>query len=140
MRLLELGLKPVVLEQGKPVDQRRKDVAALNRRGILDTASNYAFGEGGAGTFSDGKLYTRSKKRGDHRRVLQLFCLHGADPAILIEAQPHIGSNRLPGIVQAMRETILAHGGEVYFRQKVTGFKIQDGRAVGGAPRRRRPY
>ncbi len=131
LRFMELGLRPIVLEQGNPVELRRKDVAALNRCGILDPISNYAFGEGGAGTFSDGKLYTRSKKKGDHRRVLQLFCLHGADPAILIEAHPHIGSNRLPGIVQAMRETIVNYGGEIHFQQKVTGLKIQDGRATG---------
>ncbi len=131
LRLLELGLKPVVVERGKPVDHRRRDVAALNRRGLLDTESNYAFGEGGAGTFSDGKLYTRSKKRGDHRQVLQLFCHHGADPAILAAAQPHIGSNRLPGIIQAMHDTIVAHGGEIHFQQPVTGLRIVGGRAVG---------
>jgi uncharacterized protein len=131
LRLLERGLKPVVVERGKAVGPRRRDVAALNRRGRLDADSNYAFGEGGAGTFSDGKLYTRSKKRGDHRRVLQLFCHHGADPAILTEAHPHIGSNRLPGIVEAMRETIAAHGGQIHFQEKVTGLRILGGRAVG---------
>jgi uncharacterized FAD-dependent dehydrogenase len=131
LRLLELGLRPVVVERGKAVGPRRRDVAALNRRGLLNTDSNYAFGEGGAGTFSDGKLYTRSKKRGDHRRVLQRFCYHGADTAILTEAHPHIGSNRLPGIVQAMRETIVAHGGEIHFEQQVTGLSISSGRAVG---------
>ena len=131
LRLLEIGLKPIVVERGKAVGPRRRDVAALNRRGLLNTESNYAFGEGGAGTFSDGKLYTRSKKRGDHRRVLQCFCRHGADPAILYEAHPHIGSNRLPGIVQAMRETIVEHGGEIFFQQQVTGLLIRDGRAMG---------
>lgn len=131
LRLLELGLRPVVVERGKAVGPRRRDVAALNRRGLLDTNSNYAFGEGGAGTFSDGKLYTRSKKRGDHHRVLQQFCRHGADMAILTETHPHIGSNRLPGIVQAMRETIVAHGGEFYFQQQVTRLSISNGRATG---------
>ena len=131
LRLLELGHRPVVLERGKPVGERRRDVAALNRRGILDPESNYAFGEGGAGTFSDGKLYTRSKKRGDHRRVLHRFHQHGADPAILCDTHPHIGSNRLPGVVQAMRETIRFHGGEVHFRQAVAGLLIDAGRVVG---------
>lgn len=131
LRLLEHGVKPVVLERGKAVGQRRRDVAALNRRGILDPDSNYAFGEGGAGTFSDGKLYTRSKKRGDHRRVLQRFHQHGADASILCDAHPHIGSNRLPAIVQAMRETILGHGGEVHFQQTVVGFVMDAGRVVG---------
>ena len=131
LRLLELGLRPVLVERGKPVGPRRRDVAALNRRGLLNTESNYAFGEGGAGTFSDGKLYTRSKKRGDHRRVLQCLCWHGADPAILYEAHPHIGSNRLPGIVQAMRETITTHGGEIHFQQQVAGILMRAGQAIG---------
>ncbi|BBO87802.1 NAD(P)/FAD-dependent oxidoreductase [Desulfosarcina ovata] len=135
LRLLELGLKPVVVERGKPVGPRRRDVAALNRRGILDSDSNYAFGEGGAGTFSDGKLYTRSKKRGDHKRVLQRFYQHGADAAILYEAHAHIGSNRLPGIVQAMRETILRHGGEIHFQQAVVGLTIIGGRIAGAVLR-----
>jgi uncharacterized FAD-dependent dehydrogenase len=131
LRLLELGIKPVVVERGKPVDTRRKDVAALNRRGILDQDSNYAFGEGGAGTFSDGKLYTRSKKRGDHRRVLFRFREHGADERILIDAHPHIGSNRLPAIVSAMRSTIETHGGGVHFQQKTAGLSISCGRVDG---------
>jgi uncharacterized FAD-dependent dehydrogenase len=142
LRLMELGLRPVVVERGKPIQDRRRDVAALNRRGVLIEESNYAFGEGGAGTFSDGKLYTRSKKRGDHRRVLHRFCQHGADPRILTEAQPHIGSNRLPGIVMAMRATIEAHGGEIHFQQKVvdlslsgdrvTGVRLSDGHRIEG--------
>ena len=106
LRLIELGLKPVVIERGKPVNARRRDVAALNRRGLLDSESNYAFGEGGAGTFSDGKLYTRSKKRGDHRRVLHRLQQHGADERILYDTYPHIGSNRLPDVVSAIRKTI----------------------------------
>ncbi|MEE4111497.1 MAG: FAD-dependent oxidoreductase, partial [Desulfobacteraceae bacterium] len=131
LRLVELGLKPVVIDRGKPVKDRRRDVAALNRRGILDGDSNYAFGEGGAGTFSDGKLYSRSRKRGDHRRVLHRFHQHGADGRILIDAHPHIGSNRLPEIVSAMRATLEAHGGEVHFQQKVVGLSVSGGRATG---------
>ncbi|WP_319525016.1 FAD-dependent oxidoreductase [uncultured Desulfosarcina sp.] len=131
LRLLEAGLKPVVIERGKKVKPRRRDVAALNRRGILDCESNYAFGEGGAGTFSDGKLYTRSKKRGDHVRVLHRFHQHGADARILVDAHPHIGSNRLPQIVSAMRTTITSHGGEIHFGKKVRRLKIAGGRAVG---------
>ncbi len=131
LRLVELGLKPVVIDRGKPVKARRRDVAALNRRGVLDSESNYAFGEGGAGTFSDGKLYTRSRKRGDHRRVLHRFHQHGADGHILTDAHPHIGSNRLPEIVSAMRASIEAHGGEIHFQQKVVGLSVSGGRATG---------
>ena len=131
LRLLELGIKPVVIERGKAVGPRRRDVAALNRRGVLNVESNYAFGEGGAGTFSDGKLYTRSKKRGDYHRVLQCLCWHGADPDILTAAHPHIGSNRLPGIVQTIRETIIGHGGEIHFQQQVTELSMAGGRASG---------
>ena len=131
LRLVELGLKPVVVDRGRPVKARRRDVAALNRRGVLDSESNYAFGEGGAGTFSDGKLYTRSRKRGDHRRVLHRFHQHGADGHILYDAHPHVGSNRLPGIVSAMRATIEAHGGEIHFKQKAVGLSVSCGRATG---------
>jgi len=131
LRLIEAGLKPVVIERGKKVKFRRRDVAALNRRGLLNCESNYAYGEGGSGTFSDGKLYTRSKKRGDHSRVLHRFHQHGADARILVDAHPHIGSNRLPQIISAMRTTIVSHGGEVHFNRKVTRLKITDGRATG---------
>jgi len=131
LRLLELGLKPVVIERGKAVKPRRRDVAALNRRGILNGDSNYAFGEGGAGTFSDGKLYTRSRKRGDHGRVLHRFQQHGADAHILVDAHPHIGSNRLPQIISAMHAAIVSHGGKVHFSSKVTRLKIAGGRATG---------
>jgi hypothetical protein len=131
LRLIELGLKPVVIERGKKVRPRRRDVAALNRRGILNSESNYAYGEGGAGTFSDGKLYTRSKKRGDHGRVLHRFYQHGADAGILVDTHPHIGSNRLPQIVSAMRATIASRGGEIHFDQKVRRLKFTGGRAVG---------
>jgi uncharacterized FAD-dependent dehydrogenase len=131
LKLVELGLKPIVLERGKPVESRRRDVAALNRRGILDKESNYAFGEGGAGTFSDGKLYTRSKKRGDHRQVMHRLHQHGADERILVDAHPHIGSNRLPAIVSAMRHTIESHGGEIHFGHKVVDLSRRGGRATG---------
>jgi len=131
LRLVERGLKPVVVDRGKPIRARRRDVAALNRRGNLDSESNYAFGEGGAGTFSDGKLYTRSKKRGDYRRVLHRFHQHGADGRVLYESHPHIGSNRLPEIVSAMRTTIEAHGGEFHFQQKVVGLSVSSGRTTG---------
>ena len=131
LRLVELGFRPVVIERGKPVEARRRDVAALNRRGVLNPESNYAFGEGGAGTFSDGKLYTRSKKRGDYRQVLHRFQQHGADHRILIEAHPHIGSNHLPKIITAMRSTIEAHGGEFHFQQSVVGLSVSGGRATG---------
>jgi uncharacterized FAD-dependent dehydrogenase len=131
LRLLELGLKPMVVERGKPVKGRRRDVAALNRRGLLNPESNYAFGEGGAGTFSDGKLYTRSRKRGDYRRALHRFHQHGADERILCDAHPHLGSNRLPDIVSAMRATIESHGGEILFQQQVVGVSVAGGRANG---------
>ncbi|HOK61889.1 NAD(P)/FAD-dependent oxidoreductase [Tenuifilum sp.] len=131
LRLIELGFKPIVIERGKSVSHRKRDIAMLNREHQLNPDSNYAFGEGGAGTFSDGKLYTRSKKRGDYRRILQALVDHGADPAILYEAHPHIGTNRLPGIITRIRETILQHGGEVLFSSRVTEIIIDSGQAVG---------
>jgi len=131
LRLIELGFKPIVIERGKSVSYRKRDIAMLNREHQLNPDSNYAFGEGGAGTFSDGKLYTRSKKRGDYRRILQALVDHGADPAILYEAHPHIGTNRLPGIITRIRETILQHGGEVLFSSRVTEIILDSGQAVG---------
>jgi len=121
MRLIELGYKPIVLERGKEVRARRRDLAVLNKEGIVDADSNYCFGEGGAGTFSDGKLYTRSNKRGDMRRVLEIFVRHGAVEDILIDAHPHIGTNKLPKIIQNMRENLIELGGEIHFGQRVTG-------------------
>lgn len=115
LELLEAGIKPIVLERGKDVDSRRLDMAAISREGRLDPESNYCFGEGGAGAFSDGKLYTRSKKRGPVDKVLRTLHLHGAQPEILIDAHPHIGTDRLPKVIRAIRETIIAHGGEVHF-------------------------
>ncbi len=131
IRLMELGLKPVVLERGADVRLRRRDLAAINKHQKVNPESNYCFGEGGAGTYSDGKLYTRSKKRGDIKRVLEIFTDHGASPSILFEAHPHIGTNKLPGIIAAMRETIISHGGEVHFNTKVTELVIKNNRILG---------
>lgn len=126
LQCIELGLKPVILERGKDVKQRRRDLANINKEGIVNPESNYCFGEGGAGTYSDGKLYTRSTKRGDVMQVLKTFVAHGASEDILIDARPHIGTNKLPGIITAIRETIQDAGGEVHFDTKVaeliTGF------------------
>lgn len=133
LELIELGMKPIVLERGKDVDSRRRDMAVLCREGIVDPDSNYCFGEGGAGAFSDGKLYTRSTKRGPVDKVLQIFHTHGASDNILIDAHPHIGTDRLPVIIKAMRETIKAHGGEVHFGQRVTELVFnEDKNAVTG--------
>lgn len=131
LRLIELGLKPIVLERGKDVRARRRDLAILNKTGIVDPDSNYCFGEGGAGTYSDGKLYTRSNKRGNINRILHVFQQFGAQEDILTDAHPHIGTNKLPHIITAMREQIVTSGGEVHFEQKVTGLKLQDGTIKG---------
>ena len=125
LRLIELGYKPVILERGREVSERKRDVAAISRKHIVNPDSNYCFGEGGAGTFSDGKLYTRSKKRGDNRRVLELLVQHGADPAILYEAHPHLGTDRLPGIITALRKSITGAGGEVLFGSRITDMMIE---------------
>jgi len=125
LRCLELGYKPIVLERGKNVQERRRDIKAINRDHIVGEDSNYCFGEGGAGTYSDGKLYTRSLKRGDVRRVFESLVHHGATEQILVDAHPHIGTNKLPKIVQNIRETIIDHGGEVHFNTKVTDFIIE---------------
>ncbi len=128
LRCLELGLKPVVLERGKDVRSRRRDLKAVNRDNKVDADSNYCFGEGGAGTYSDGKLYTRSKKRGNMQRILDSLVDHGAVEDILFEAHPHIGTNKLPKIVQAMRETVLKYGGEIHFETRMTGLKQEGNR------------
>ena len=125
LRLIELGLKPIVFERGKDVKSRRRDLAAINKDHVVNPESNYCFGEGGAGTYSDGKLYTRSKKRGDIRRVLELLVAHGATDQILVEAHPHIGTNKLPRIVQNLRESIIRAGGEVLFDCKVTDLIVE---------------
>jgi len=131
LRLISLGIKPVVLERGKDVRSRRRDLAAMNKDGIVNPESNYCFGEGGAGTYSDGKLYTRSTKRGNVQRILQLFVHFGADPRILYEAHPHIGTNKLPGIISAMREQVQACGGEVLFETKLTDILLDGDRIKG---------
>ncbi len=120
LRLIELGIKPIVLERGSDVRTRRRDLAAINKDHIVNPESNYCFGEGGAGTYSDGKLYTRATKRGDVRRILEIFVAHGATEQILVEAHPHIGTNKLPNVVADLRNSILNAGGEVRFDTKVT--------------------
>ena len=126
LKLLEEGIKPIIIERGKDVKARRRDLAALNKEGIINPESNYCFGEGGAGTYSDGKLYTRSSKRGDINRILNLFVLFGADEKILYEAHPHIGTNKLPHIITAMREKIKDCGGEIYFESKLSDLIIDN--------------
>jgi len=127
LRLIELGLKPIILERGKDVRARRRDLAAINKEHVVNPESNYCFGEGGAGTYSDGKLYTRSNKRGDIAGVLQTFFAHGAVEEILIDTHPHIGTNKLPGIIVAMRETILRCGGEVHFETRIDDIETSSG-------------
>lgn len=131
LRLIELGRRPIVLERGKDVDSRKKDLARISREHIVDAESNYSFGEGGAGAYSDGKLYTRSKKRGSVDKILRVFVQHGAARDILADAHPHIGTDRLPHIIRAMRERIIRSGGEVHFQTKVTGLLISDNRCLG---------
>ena len=131
IKLIELGLKPIILERGKNVRDRRRNIAAINRFNIVDADSNYCFGEGGAGTYSDGKLYTRSKKRGDINYVLKKFVSYGADKNILYEAHPHIGTNKLPQIISSMRNAIIEAGGEFHFEHRVTDLLIQNNSIVG---------
>lgn len=131
IRALELGLKPIIVDRGKDVKNRRRDLAAINKEHIVNPESNYCFGEGGAGTYSDGKLYTRSKKRGDVKKILETLVAFGADTDILADAHPHIGTNKLPQIIVAMREAINAHGGEVHFESKMTDLFIKNGAVEG---------
>lgn len=126
LRLIELGLKPIVLERGSDVRARRRDLAAINKEHIVNPESNYCFGEGGAGTYSDGKLYTRSSKRGDIRRILEILVAHGATEQILVDAHPHIGTNKLPNVVTALRESILRAGGAVHFDTKMVDLLLED--------------
>ena len=126
LRCIELGFKPIVLERGKNVQDRRRDLKAINQDHFVNEDSNYCFGEGGAGTYSDGKLYTRSLKRGDVRRIFENLVFHGATDQILVDAHPHIGTNKLPKVVTNIRETILKYGGEIHFETRVTDFKIKD--------------
>lgn len=131
LKAIELGIKPIVIERGKDVDSRRKDITTINRERRVIEDSNYCFGEGGAGTFSDGKLFTRSKKRGDSKAILNLLHQHGASEDILIDAHAHIGSELLPDIIRNIRTTIIEKGGEVRFSTKAESLKLKDGRAVG---------
>jgi uncharacterized FAD-dependent dehydrogenase len=131
LRLIEAGVKPIVLERGKEVRARRRDLAALNKTGVVNPDSNYCFGEGGAGTYSDGKLYTRSNKRGDINKILSIFVHFGATEKIMYDAHPHIGTNKLPHIIVAMREQIINSGGAVHFEQKVTDILIKNNQVTG---------
>ena len=131
LRLIELGLRPIVLERGKDVHERKKDLANITKTQKVDAESNYCFGEGGAGAYSDGKLYTRSKKRGNIEKILNVFCQHGASTAILADAHPHIGTDRLPKVIETMRNTIINSGGEVHFQTKMTQLILDGDKVVG---------
>ena len=126
LRLIELGLRPVVIERGKNVRDRKKDIALITKTHKVDPESNYCFGEGGAGAYSDGKLFTRSKKRGNTRKILNVFCQHGASTDILADAHPHIGTDKLPRVIEYMRNTIIRCGGEVHFQTKMTSLIIEN--------------
>ncbi len=126
LRLIELGIRPVILERGKNVSSRKRDIALISRKHIVNPDSNYCFGEGGAGAYSDGKLYTRSKKRGDNKRVLELLCLHGANENILYEAHPHLGTDKLPGIISSIRKSIIDAGGIFLLEKRVIDFIIEE--------------
>ena len=131
LHLIELGLRPIVLERGKDVHERKKDLAQIAKTQQVDAESNYCFGEGGAGAYSDGKLYTRSKKRGSIEKILNVFCQHGASTNILADAHPHIGTDKLPRVIENMRNTILRCGGEVHFQTKMTRLLLEGNRVVG---------
>lgn len=132
LRLIELGLRPIVVERGKNVRDRKKDLARIRPDQKVNPESNFAFGEGGAGAYSDGKLFTRSKKRGNGEKILRVFCQHGASTGILSDAHPHIGTDKLPRVIEAMRETILRYGGEVHFGTRMTELLVQHGTTVEG--------
>jgi uncharacterized FAD-dependent dehydrogenase len=131
LRLIELGMRPVIIERGRDVSARKIDIARISREHIVDPESNYCFGEGGAGTYSDGKLYSRSKKRGDNSRVLELLCLHGANPNILYESHPHLGTEKLPGIISEIRKSIVNAGGLFFLEKKVTDLLIEGDSIIG---------
>jgi len=131
LKLIELGIKPIVVERGKDVQERRRDIRAIQQDHIVNPDSNYCFGEGGAGAYSDGKLYTRSTKRGDVNKIIDILIQHGADPEIAVDTHPHIGSNRLPKIVAAIRQTILDNGGEIHFNSRVDDFILNDRKIIG---------
>ena len=131
LRLIELGLRPIVIERGKNVRERKEDLAKISREHKIDSESNYSFGEGGAGAYSDGKLYTRSKKRGNVDKILNVFCQHGASTSILVDAHPHIGTDKLPRVIENMRNTILECGGEVHFKTRMDAIIIEKNKVVG---------
>ena len=131
LRLIELGYRPIVLERGKDVRERKKDLSSITKTQKVDSESNYCFGEGGAGAYSDGKLYTRSKKRGNVDKILNVFCQHGANTNILADAHPHIGTDKLPRVIENMRNTIIKSGGEVHFQTKMTRFILEGDRLIG---------
>lgn len=131
LHALELGIKPIIIERGKPVEQRKKDITQIVRTGNVNSESNWCFGEGGAGTFSDGKLYTRSTKRGNTTDIIKKFIEHGADPSIIVDSHAHIGTDRLSGIIATMRETIISHGGEILFGKKMNDLVIKNRRVTG---------
>jgi uncharacterized FAD-dependent dehydrogenase len=131
LRLIELGVRPIVVERGKNVHDRKKDLARISREHAVDPESNYSFGEGGAGAFSDGKLYTRSKKRGSVEKILKVFCQFGASPSILADAHPHIGTDKLPAVIENMRNQIVLSGGEVHFETRMDDLLVQKGRVCG---------
>ncbi len=140
LRLVELGYKPIVLERGKDVRSRRRDLAAINKDHIVNPDSNYCFGEGGAGTYSDGKLYTRSKKRGDVRRILEAMVAHGAKEDILIDTHPHIGTNKLPALIAEIRQSITDAGGEIHFQTRITDFILKNNEIKGVVSREGNTY
>lgn len=131
LRLIELGVRPIVVERGKPVHERKKDIAIISHNHIVDPESNYCFGEGGAGAFSDGKLYTRSKKRGNVEKILQVFCQFGASPSILVDAHPHIGTDKLPAVIENMRNQIRSCGGEVHFETRMDDLILRQEEVLG---------
>ena len=131
LKLIELGIKPILVERGKDVQERRRDIRAIQQDHIVNPDSNYCFGEGGAGAYSDGKLYTRSTKRGDITKILDILIQHGADAEIAVDTHPHIGSNKLPKIVAAIRQTILDNGGEIHFNSRVEDFLLIDRKITG---------
>lgn len=131
LRLIELGVKPIIIERGKNVHDRKKDIANISREQVVDPESNYSFGEGGAGAYSDGKLYTRSKKRGNTDKILHVFCQHGASASILVDAHPHIGTDKLPKVIENIRQTILDCGGEVHFETRMDAMLIKEKKIIG---------
>ena len=138
--LIERGLRPIVLERGKRIGERKKDIAQLYRTQTIDPESNYCFGEGGAGTYSDGKLYTRSSKRGNVRKILEIFVAHGANPDILVDAHPHLGTNKLLGLITKFRETILSSGGEIHFQTKAVDFILHNNAVIGVLDQNQKEY